>query len=36
MAITSCFLKLALETKNEEQILLIKEKLAEEGFKIVE
>lgn len=36
MAITSCFLKLALETKSAEQIELIKEKLEEENFKIVE
>ncbi len=35
MAITSCFLKLALETKDGEQIQLIKDKLTESGFKIV-
>ncbi len=35
MAITSCFLKLALETRSSEQILQIKEKLEEEGFRIV-
>ncbi len=35
MAITSCFLKLALETRDSEQIQLIKDKLAEAGFKIV-
>lgn len=35
MAITSCFLKLALETLNNEQINAIKERLTREGFKIV-
>ena len=35
MAITSCFLKLALETLNEEQIYTIKERLTREGFRIV-
>ncbi|MBR2736254.1 MAG: threonine ammonia-lyase [Firmicutes bacterium] len=35
MAITSCFLKLALETKGAEQIVQIREKLEEEGFRIV-
>lgn len=35
MAITSCFLKLALETRSADQIVLIKQKLEEEGFHIV-
>lgn len=35
MAITSCFLKLALETRDVEQIEAIKIKLGESGFKIV-
>ena len=35
MAITSCFLKLALETRDSAQIEQIKQKLTEEGFRIV-
>ncbi|MGI6205557.1 MAG: threonine ammonia-lyase [Anaerovoracaceae bacterium] len=35
MAITSCFLKLALETRNSDQIEAIKRSLTEEGFRIV-
>ncbi|MBQ6773479.1 MAG: threonine ammonia-lyase [Synergistaceae bacterium] len=35
MAITSCFLKLALETLNNEQINTIKSELTNAGFKIV-
>ena len=35
MAINSCFLKLALETRDSEQIEVIKKKLDEAGFKIV-
>lgn len=35
MAITSCFLKLALETRDHQQIQEIKEQLAEAGFKLV-
>ena len=35
MAITSCFLKLALETRDKEQIAEIKEKLTAAGFQLV-
>ena len=35
MAITSCFLKLGLETRDAAQIETIKEKLTEAGFKLV-
>lgn len=35
MAITSCFLKLALETRNHEHIKEIKQKLSDAGFTIV-
>ncbi len=35
MAITSCFLKLGLETRNEAQIKEIRAKLLEEGFQLV-
>ena len=35
MAINSCFLKLALETRNAEQINLIKSELQKAGFRIV-
>lgn len=35
MAITSCFLKIALETRDHEQIKEIKEKLSEAGFTLV-
>lgn len=35
MAITSCFLKLGLETRDKEQIAEIKAKLAAAGFKLV-
>ena len=35
MAITSCFLKLALETRDAQQIEQIKQKLAENGFNLV-
>ena len=35
MAITSCFLKLGLETRNAAQIEEIKEKLTEAGFVLV-
>ena len=35
MAITSCFLKLALETRDADQIEEIKDRLTKEGFKIV-
>ena len=35
MAITSCFLKLGLETRDAAQIEQIKQKLSEAGFKLV-
>ena len=35
MAITSCFLKLGLETRDAQQITQIKTSLAENGFKLV-
>lgn len=35
MAINSCFLKLGLETRDQEQIEQIKEKLTQAGFKLV-
>ena len=35
MAITSCFLKLALETRDHQQITQIKDKLTKAGFKLV-
>ena len=35
MAITSCFLKLGLETRDAAQIEQIKQKLTEAGFKLV-
>lgn len=35
MAITSCFLKLALETRDHQQIQEIKEKLTDAGFRLV-
>ena len=35
MAITSCFLKLGLETRDAAQIEQIKERLREEGFTLV-
>lgn len=35
MAITSCFLRLSLETRDFEQIRLIKEELSESGFTLV-
>ena len=35
MAINSCFLKLALETRDSEQIVKIKEELGKAGFRIV-
>ena len=35
MAITSCFLKLGLETRDAVQIETIKQKLTEAGFKLV-
>lgn len=35
MAITSCFLKLALETRDHQQIQEIKDKLTEAGFRLV-
>ena len=35
MAITSCFLKLGLETRDKEQIAEIKDKLTAAGFKLV-
>ena len=35
MAITSCFLKLGLETRDNEQIEQIKSRLREEGFNLV-
>ena len=35
MAITSCFLKLALETRDHQQIQEIKKRLTEAGFSLV-
>ncbi len=35
MAITSCYLKLALETRNRDQIEEIKDRLTREGFRLV-
>ena len=35
MAITSCFLKLGLETRNGAQVEEIKQRLAEAGFSLV-
>ena len=35
MTVTSCFLKLGLETRDHTQIEQIKAKLTEEGFKLV-
>jgi threonine dehydratase len=35
MAITSCFLKIGLETRDNDQIEEIKRRLTEEGFNLV-